>query len=84
MKVFAEKAVITQELADVRCNQCGRALRKDEAGYFEDYLSVSKKWGYHSPMDGDLHEIDLCIDCYTKWVQGFQIPPEGEAEGNRD
>jgi hypothetical protein len=81
MKVFAEKAVISHELTGVRCNRCGRELLKDEAGYFEDYLSVSKKWGYHSPMDGDLHEFDLCIDCYNEWVKGFQIPPDGEAEG---
>jgi hypothetical protein len=79
MKVFAEKAVISQELTDVRCNKCGRALHKDDAGYFEDYLSVSKKWGYHSPIDGDSHEFDICVDCYRDLVNGFKIPPEGLA-----
>ncbi len=83
MKVFTEKADIRQELTDVRCNSCGRALQKNEAGYFEDYLSISKKWGYHSPMDGEQHEIDICIDCYQDMVKGFLIPPDGGQDINQ-
>ncbi len=80
MKVFTEKADIRQELTGVRCNKCGRDLQKNEAGYFEDYLQIEKTWGYHSPMDGDRHEIDLCIDCYSNWVKEFKIPPDSEQD----
>lgn len=75
MKTFAEKTVVTEELAGICCNVCGRALNKDEFGYFEDYISFSKKWGYHSPKDGETHMFDVCADCYLEWIKTFNIPP---------
>ena len=78
MRVFLEKSVTVPELADVRCNLCGREVDRNEMGYFQDHVSLSKAWGYHSPFDGEAHDIDLCVDCYSGWIRQFEIPPHVE------
>ena len=78
MRVFLERSVMTPYLTDVRCNSCGRDVDKNHAGYFEDHVSLSKTWGYHSPFDGEAHAIDLCVDCYSDWITRFEIPPQVE------
>ena len=75
MRVFSEKTVVKHALSDVQCNVCGRSVSKDATGYFEDHISISKAWGYHSPYDGEIHAIDVCSDCYTDWTERFVIPP---------
>jgi len=76
MKTFTDHAISVQEITDVCCNECGRAVEKNAFGYFEDYISLEKNWGYHSPYDGESHSIDLCLDCYNGWISKFQIPPD--------
>jgi len=76
MRVFSEKTVIKHALSDVHCNVCGRTVSKDTSGYFEDHVSISKDWGYHSPYDGEIHAIDVCVDCYNTWTDNFEIPPK--------
>ena len=76
MKVFSERTAITQELQDVRCNCCGNKVNKNEFNYFDDYISIEKSWGYHSPSDGETHCFDLCADCYFGWIKNFKIPVE--------
>ena len=75
MRIFFEKPVTQPHLSDVRCNSCGRDVEKEDPGYFEDHVSLTKTWGYHSPFDGENHDIALCVDCYQDWVQEFEIPP---------
>ena len=79
MRVFLDKSVVRKELTDVRCNACGRDVSKDTSGYFEDHVSLSKKWGYSSPFDGEAHDIDICVDCYSDWIRQFEIPPQKAA-----
>ena len=76
MRVFLEETAVQQALSDVNCNVCGRDVCKDANGYFEDHVSISKAWGYHSPYDGEIHAIDVCVDCYQGWVAQFEIPPK--------
>jgi len=76
MRVYLEKNVARQSLSDVQCNVCGRSVNKDNSGYFEDHVSISKAWGYHSPYDGEMHGIDVCVDCYQGWLTDFEIPPK--------
>ena len=76
MRIFMEENIIGQALADVNCNVCGRSVNKDSNGYFEDHVSISKAWGYHSPYDGEIHGIDVCVNCYAGWVDQFVIPPK--------
>ncbi|MCL2225675.1 MAG: hypothetical protein FWB96_11975 [Defluviitaleaceae bacterium] len=75
MRVFLERTTLTPQLSNVRCNSCGRDVEKEDPGYFEDHISLTKSWGYHSPYDGETHDIDLCVDCYQGWVNQFEIPP---------
>ena len=53
------------------CHCCGRAIGQ------EDYLNIEKVWGYFSKgKDGQKHEINICEDCYDRWIQGFKKAPE--------
>jgi len=76
MKTFAEKNNVSQRLIEVKCNQCGHSVRTDKFGYFDDYVSIRKEWGYFSASDGEIHHIDICMDCYTEWIKSFTIPPQ--------
>ena len=76
MRTFLEETVVQPALTDVRCNICGRSVSKNTSGYFEDHVSISKQWGYHSPYDGETHIIDVCVDCYQDWAASFDIPPK--------
>lgn len=63
----------TDEIYEIYCNMCGKAIKKDQFGKFYDYLSVDKKWGYLSCFDGQLHSFDLCDECYKKVAKSFKI-----------
>ena len=75
MKAFLEIPTIKNQLETVHCNVCGKEVTKNQVGYFEDHISLTKNWGFHSPYDGEAHEIDLCVDCYSAWTARFEIPP---------
>lgn len=60
-------------MEQIRCNCCGRLLGQGECAG-EDYLKVTKEWGYFSEKDLELHEWYLCEKCYDSLIQGFQIP----------
>jgi len=75
MRILSQQNVIESRLSDVRCNSCGKDVDKNEIGYMEDHVSLSKLWGYHSPYDGEAHDIDLCVGCYRDWISRFEIPP---------
>ena len=75
MRVFFQENTIKHALSDIHCNVCGRSVSKDATGYFEDHVSLSKTWGYHSPYDGEIHAMDVCVDCYQGWTATFEIPP---------
>ena len=78
MKAFLERPVMLPELDAVHCNVCGKEVEKNAIGYFEDHVSLTKSWGFHSPYDGEAHAIDLCVDCYKDWTSRFEIPPQVE------
>ena len=64
-------------MEQIRCNCCGRLLGQGErAG--EDYLKVTKEWGYFSEKDGETHRFCICEPCYDRIRAGFQIPVEIE------
>ena len=68
-KIFTEK----DEVYEVYCNMCGKAIEKDQFGKFCEYLSVDKQWGYLSCLDGQKHSFDLCDICYKDIVNKFKI-----------
>jgi len=78
MRAFSETPVMMPQLDAVQCNVCGKDVTKNSVGYFEDHVSLTKNWGYHSPYDGEAHAIDLCVGCYKDWTSKFEIPPQIE------
>ncbi len=68
-KILTEK----DEIYEVYCNMCGKAIEKDQFGKFYEYLSVDKNWGYFSKLDGQKHSFDLCDKCYIDIVSKFKI-----------
>lgn len=65
-----------KEVEKIICNKCGKEILVKNGVSEEDVLSVQKRWGYFSKKDNDVHEFDLCEECYDKWVATFSIPVE--------
>lgn len=58
------------------CNACGRVLRMENGISLEDFLQVSKEWGFFSKKDLEIHDFTLCEDCYNQLISNFKIPVE--------
>ena len=52
------------------CNGCGREIYSEQM----DYLKIRKDWGYFSRKDLEIHEINLCEECYDRIFSDLQIP----------
>lgn len=59
----------------VYCNRCGREIKIIHPECKDNYLSVDKRWGYGSKMDGEEHSFDLCEECYALMISEFKISP---------
>jgi len=77
MKTRGTVKVEKQEkiIQDIFCNICGEKIHKNEYGYYDDFLSIEKKWGYHSDFDGEIHCIDVCQTCYKKLLDNLLHKP---------
>ena len=62
----------TKTIEKIICNKCGKEIVE------ADVLSVDKRWGYFSDKDNEVHQFDLCEECYDEMVSMFQIPVEIE------
>ncbi|PKM50112.1 MAG: hypothetical protein CVV02_12685 [Firmicutes bacterium HGW-Firmicutes-7] len=60
--------------AEVKCNQCGQVIQSVSA--YEEYLEISKSWGYFSKKDLQTHTFQLCETCYDDLIKNFIIPIE--------
>ncbi len=58
----------------VQCNVCGKEVKRENGFIKEDFLAVTKEWGYFSNKDIELHSFQICEDCYDKWIATFAIP----------
>ena len=74
MKVLLERDAAQESPSQIGCDQCGQQIGKNGLGYLDDHLSVTKTWGYGTSADGETHSFHLCFGCYSKMVEGFQIP----------
>ncbi|MDY6103060.1 MAG: hypothetical protein SPI28_00800 [Acetatifactor sp.] len=63
-----------QELLEVVCNQCGRALNVVDGCLKEGCFHVDYPFGYFSRKDGMIHRFDLCEDCYDRMIGAFRLP----------
>lgn len=60
---------------NVVCNMCQNEIKKNKFGYLDDYLSIKKRWGYGSEFDNEVHLINICNECYKKFIKKLKIHP---------
>ena len=53
------------------CNCCGKEIHTEPMADREEYLKVTKEWGYFSRKDGEIHHFYICEDCYDAWLKTF-------------
>ena len=64
----------TKEVSKIICNKCGKEIFVKNGMATEEVLSVEKRWGYFSNKDNEVHEFDLCEECYDQMIKSFVIP----------
>lgn len=64
------------EIREIRCNRCGRALKIENGIVKEGVFSSEHLWNYFSEKDGEIHTFDLCESCYDELTKNFKIRPE--------
>lgn len=63
----------TLEIEQVVCNMCGKNLKIKDGVIQEGVFHAEIPWGYFSHKDGERHTLDLCEECYDKWIQTFAV-----------
>lgn len=58
------------------CNSCGRALCQEKGICREDFVRITKKWGFFSAKDLQKHTLIICEACYDTWIRSLAIPPQ--------
>ncbi|HIW60297.1 MAG TPA: hypothetical protein H9880_10485 [Candidatus Anaerobutyricum avicola] len=58
------------------CNCCGKEICMEPMDDREEYLEVTKEWGYFSRKDGEVHHFLLCESCYDRLTERFCLPVE--------
>lgn len=58
----------------IYCNKCGKTIKMRNAIPLEDFIQVTKSWGYFSKKDGRTQEFVLCEDC-VEWLEREFIRP---------
>ena len=75
MRKHGNIIVEATEIKLVVCNMCATDIDITSAPYVDNHISIEKVWHYGSPFDGELHTIDLCSECYDKFLQTLKIAP---------
>lgn len=73
MKIYKKKMVERKKVKRVVCNKCGKNVKISE---YVDFLSLVKCWGYNSKYDNEIHQFDICQDCYEKLILSLKIEPK--------
>ena len=66
------------QLETLICNGCGKKLAVSQGIIREGAISIDHVWDYFSEKDGEIHQWDLCEDCYDSLICQFVIAPEIE------
>ena len=53
------------------CNKCGKAFKKVNDIYHEDFLEVKKDWGFFSAKDGKTYRFTMCEECCENLLGEF-------------
>jgi ribosomal-protein-alanine N-acetyltransferase len=77
IKSHKEKKEVENEIVDeIICNCCAKPIKKYDYGVFNDHIHINKAFGYWSNHDTEIHSMDICEDCYEKFIATFKIKPE--------
>lgn len=69
-----DKTIDSNVNKNIYCNCCGELVGKTEIpGTHMDYLHVEKLWSYFSSKDLTQHSLNICEQCYERWVANFTI-----------
>ena len=63
---------------NIFCNGCGKKIVVENDIIKEGIFSIEYPFGYFSNKDGQIHQFDLCENCYDQIVEKFQIPCQVE------
>lgn len=70
-----KRGAVQHVINKVYCNCCGREIVVEGKGK-EDYLEVSKAWGYFSNKNLTGQAFNLCEQCYDEFTAKFKVPVE--------
>lgn len=76
MREYTEKEQKEAELTKVLCNQCGKELEVKDGIIKEGCFSIDYEFDYFSNKDGYIYSLDLCEECFDKWIKGFDTQPK--------
>ena len=62
------------KLVTLYCNCCGKKMKVENGIIHEGAFHVELSWGYFSNKDGEVHQFDLCEECYDNVIKNFKIP----------
>lgn len=60
------------------CNKCGKTILIEHGFEREDYVTITKSWGYFSEKDGRKDTFCLCESCYEEITSSFVLPVSQE------
>ncbi len=58
----------------IYCNKCGKELSYSNGMFKEGVLQIIKEWDYFSKKDLEVHQFNVCEDCYERMIEDFIIP----------
>ncbi len=58
------------------CNCCGRNIPVYPSPDAQECVEITKRWGYFSGKDCEIHRIHICEACYDAWIATFAVAPE--------
>lgn len=62
------------DLEQITCNKCGKQMKRENGVIKQDFLEITKAWGYFSQKDGKTYSFALCEECCDKMIEGFMVP----------
>lgn len=60
----------------IQCNACGKYFEFHNEIPIEDFVIITKAWGYFSKKDGETHKLCLCETCYDNILNQMVIPAD--------
>jgi|SRR5262252_2565917 len=60
-----------QHVVGWKCDICGKSCNASEDGRYEAHerAYLFARWGYYSRKDMQIHECDMCEDCYDRVME---------------